>query len=275
MIHSVVLKILSKCNWNCKYCDNTSNMIVPINEVIYYINILQKYNPDINISISGGEPGLLSKEYLADIFNASNNPVEVATNGLFLKNNYHKIFKDKIKNISYHVIEDIDDNLKVNIIKINNIESNNILVIHKLNYKKALPFLLNNPNFIFDLKFYIGDDLKYILNISDIKYLHNILDINITDKSKLKIKLFSDYKKINQVKKSQEICRKRIYIPRIDLVNKKIYRCCAGNTNAVDVSILNEKVLKIMFNHNSFPCVKKNICTTCYHNFILNINKEK
>jgi len=276
MIESVVLKITNKCNWSCNYCDNVDNKTSPIEKVKNYINLLQTYNPNILISLSGGEPGLLSKDYLQEIFNELNHPCEIATNGTFLENNYHEIFRSYINNISYHVISEINEPTKINVIKDNDIPIDYIIIVHKQNLKYIKSFIKTNDHINFTIKFYVGNDKDLILTISDIKLLYEIINLNIDSNSKDKIKHFSNILNKDLIKKSQRICNSSILVPRLDLIENKIYRCCAGNTNDIDSSPLHKLVLKILFTHNIFPCEKNNnICQACFHNFGLLINDIK
>ena len=269
MIQSIVLKILSKCNWNCSYCNNTNNEISPIKEVKYYIDKLQKYNPNIQISISGGEPGLLDFNYLDELFNQCINPIEVATNGIFLKNKYHIKFKDKISNISYHVIQEINKDKKIKIEDSNGMDVNHIIIVHKKNLLNIVLFMKINNKIKFTIKPYVGIDSDLILQPNDYNILYELIkDLNIDLKTKNTMNQFNKYT-FENILQGQKKCSNNLFVPRIDLINKKIYRCCAGNSNEVDRAPLNKNVLNMIFKHNVFPCNKGTACRTCYHNFVL------
>jgi len=268
MIKTIVLKITSKCNWKCSYCDNRGNQDVDINKLISFIQLLQLYNKNTNISLSGGEPGLLSENYFSQLFSVVNNQVEVCTNGTFFKNNYHKIFKDKIKEFWYHVTPEILNN-KIEFNKIDtSIPIQYIFVIHKKNLHEVIPFIQKHKEIIFRPSFYKGDDEELILTLDDIKYLYNndINKLNITNNYKDRIEYFNSCNKY-KINKAQTECYKICYIPRIDLITNTIYRCCAGNSSIIDSIELNDNTLKMLLKYNIFLCSTKNktICKSCFN----------
>ncbi len=99
-----------KCNWNCSYCCVDTHNQKDIDQEILFKKIdtiLSEYK-DYNITLSGGEVGLLDKSiilYIIDklkFFNLSLN-----TNGLFLEK-YPELIS-KFNNILYHCSPELDD----------------------------------------------------------------------------------------------------------------------------------------------------------------------
>mgnify|MGYP000642054616 CR=1 FL=1 len=102
-----------KCNWMCDYCiTDTHNQNDITNEII--LAKLNDIDNDSEVSISGGEPGLIPKERLDMIIaslRAKNCIINVNTNGRFF--NKFPDYYNKIDNFYYHVSEnmDINDNI--------------------------------------------------------------------------------------------------------------------------------------------------------------------
>jgi len=106
--------ITEKCNWNCYYC------VFPTLTDKKHFNIdnalkhLEYMNPIIDkmgkhISIVGGEIGFIKESILYNFIKSFNKKVSISTNGLFLRNYYHKgPMRKHINEIMWHASENCD-----------------------------------------------------------------------------------------------------------------------------------------------------------------------
>jgi len=269
MINTMVIKVTNQCNWDCSYCDNVDSQNVELDKLIECINSLQSLNPYITISLSGGEPGMLSEKYLEQVFKHINNPCEIATNGTFFEKDYHNLFKSKLKEFWYHVTPEINDDNTI----YDNIETDlpiqYIFVIHNRNINQVIPFIQRNSHIQFSPRFYIGADQNYVLTQSRIAtlYYEGICDMNIIDDYKERIKYFSNIDNYNNIIKAQEYCNTISYMPRLDLIKEKIFRCCAGLSNTIDNITFNKINLRLLIKNDLFTHKNKTniICSSCYN----------
>jgi len=102
------LSVTFKCNWNCDYCISYTHA----QPEKTFETVLEEINnlPDSikSVTISGGEPGILSKDRLSiiiDNLKEKNLKIDLMTNGLFFEN--HPEFIQDIDEIFYHVVEDL------------------------------------------------------------------------------------------------------------------------------------------------------------------------
>ena len=104
----------TECNWKCSYCiTNTHNQpkitFDDIKKRLEYV----EYNDEI--SLTGGEPGLLSEEILEYIFEHLERKkclININTNGTFLKR--YPEYYNRINEYLYHVSENILLDKKMN-----------------------------------------------------------------------------------------------------------------------------------------------------------------
>ena len=136
------INLTYKCNWNCKYCCvDTHTKYISKHCVM---NLIEKIENDSLVSLSGGEIGLLDKEYLVrviDMLIKKNCKLSVNTNGLFL-DKYPELLNN-FQEILWHCSEDLK-----NIIYPKNFESIKsktklLLIIDNENLKR-LPNVLKN-----------------------------------------------------------------------------------------------------------------------------------
>jgi organic radical activating enzyme len=145
----IELILTYKCNWFCEYCCVDTHKQLPLSFDDIKLK-LKKVLPNYNVTLSGGEVGLLSEniilfviEYLKNI----NCSISLNTNGLFIKKFPHLLFY--FDEILYHCSENLNPN--DNIIK--NINHNNIqylLVLTDNNFPLFNDFLSIHSDIIFN-----------------------------------------------------------------------------------------------------------------------------
>jgi organic radical activating enzyme len=178
------LIITYECNWNCPYCIiDTHKRIINKEQVLKNINTIEDNSI---ITISGGEPGTQTLEFLEYLFSIlfkKNCTLELTTNGLFLKKYPH--LYNKFESILYHCSE----NLNNNIIKFQD-PDNKIqyqLIITNENYIRLEEFINKNIDITFQLQ-------------ADVK-LNKLIGIKIWNKYKNIITPKSKYYLMNNVNK--------------------------------------------------------------------------
>jgi len=107
------LNVTNKCNWNCSYCiTDVHNM--KKRPLISIIEDIRSLEDGCEITLSGGEPGLLSEEDILSIFKELDskkiNNVDLTTNGKFIENYPHLL--DKFSTIHYHCVESLRDEIE-------------------------------------------------------------------------------------------------------------------------------------------------------------------
>lgn len=114
MTKKVCFTLINKCNWNCDYCiagtRRSQNKSQPKIDLKKKIQDLSKFQ-NVSISLTGGEPGLLSQpEWEEILMNISDsNEIHIMTNGLFFDRlDLSATLKNKITSISWHFIENLN-----------------------------------------------------------------------------------------------------------------------------------------------------------------------
>jgi organic radical activating enzyme len=106
-LKQICLVVTNKCNWFCDYCSmDTHNRSISFNEVKQIVDNLES---NLNVCLTGGEPGLLKSsqmDYIINELKKKNTNIELTTNGMFFKN-HSKHLKD-INHILYHCTEDME-----------------------------------------------------------------------------------------------------------------------------------------------------------------------
>lgn len=101
------LYVTYKCNWRCDYCsEDTWNRP----RVDNLQEKLDSIHPNSDVSITGGEPGILPKDIMEDVINQlaeKNCIISVNTNGTFFKR--FKYLDDKVDSYLYHCSEQLED----------------------------------------------------------------------------------------------------------------------------------------------------------------------
>lgn len=107
------ISITFKCNWHCDYCIINTHA-QPEVEFSKLKEKIESIEPCSKVSVTGGEPGLASKEVVEYVINElfkKNCIIEINTNGEFLRKYYY--LNDKIDHYFYHISEDL---LSLNIV---------------------------------------------------------------------------------------------------------------------------------------------------------------
>jgi len=140
-----------KCNWHCPYCITNTHMQEDVkdSEILKKLNEIKEGS---EVSLSGGEPGLLSKENLNIIFKVLVEKkclISVNTNGLFFKN--HPEFDELIDNYLFHFSENLELD-KVNYIPtIDHRKISFMLVVTDENYPRLDEFLEKHKDIRFSI----------------------------------------------------------------------------------------------------------------------------
>lgn len=137
--YEIEIELTHKCNWNCPYCAIQVHQLPNIS----YMQLMQKVKSipnDSIVTLSGGEPGMLSYETLNRIIcilKSKNCQLYLNTNGLLLRK--YKDFIPEFKQIIYHCSQNLD--LSDQIVKLNINNINYMLVITNDNVNKLGAFL--------------------------------------------------------------------------------------------------------------------------------------
>jgi len=273
------ISLTEKCNWKCEYCDFPNKQIIkttPINEVILFFDMLKKItNSDnkIEYCLEGGEIGLLSEEYLDEVFKHDlTQTYNISTNGLFMKKGYHIRYKDKIHYILYHVTPEFNNNFEVERFKFDkSILVYYTIVITKENLNKLNDFLEYNSDLLFqphilqprkeDLNFLSKDDFIKLDNILKSKE-------NVTDHFKERITRIIDKCEDEKWLNDHRLLCANVYTqPIFDLPNKKINRCCISITGD-NVDLNEENLKKLYLNQKLFKTKIDKVCDGCIANFL-------
>lgn len=142
--------ITYKCNWNCEYCairnkydykDNLTHEDV--------LKKLEKIPNDSNVTIFGGEPGLVEKEKIETYIQFLKNrncQLFLETNGTFILN-----YPDLLKNfqeVLYHCSNDLSDEM-IECSKFDNIRY--LIIIHDKNIERLSNYLKKYKTIKFDI----------------------------------------------------------------------------------------------------------------------------
>lgn len=143
--------ITYKCNWNCSYCAIKNKY--DYKETLTHDDILKKLDKipnNSNVTLFGGEPGLVERKKLETYIKFLTNKncaLFLETNGTFIKN-----YPDLIllfKEVLYHCSENLESTEIIDCSKFTNIRY--MLIIHDENINRLETFLTHNKNIKFDL----------------------------------------------------------------------------------------------------------------------------
>lgn len=225
MIH---LFLTQRCNLSCPYCDIPS-LASPkdcsLETLEKFIPIINKFN-DV-VDIYGGETGLLSEEIVDRFFSLIKLPVNVATNGLFLERYYEK-YKDKIASVEFHIAPTIE-NFKV----FNGDKNITYVIVNDSKKTEEAFFTLQKKH----------RDLKFLL--------------------KPLFERIRGYDKISDFSDRNSFCSLFLHPSTIDMVNKKIQRCCKSYVLSDFIELNEESLVSLLKRERIFSDLNKRLCQGC------------
>lgn len=280
MQRSFQIYLTNKCQWHCSYChiwrlpqESFQKYLIDI-----YLPKLVSHCKHTNdkILLMGGEVGMLSYDeiaYVLSFIKGSNVPVEIYTNGLFLKKNYHKIEDINYTFISYHICEDILNNDIKDIYPYkDDIPIKYCIVVHKNNLHKLEDFLSDHTYLSsIELKCYIAhsqtddnmnlsrEDIDYIVSLSK-KYPNVDREYIARAQNTL-----SDIHK--------KICSSMLLVTRLDFVKSRIYKCGCGVTDLSPYVELNDNNFEDIVIHRKNIYPVNDICLYCNRPSIIDIKE--
>ena len=143
------IELTHECNWNCPYCAIHVHSLPFITVEELKTKILSVPN-GIPVTLSGGEPGLVSSDVISWVINTLKNKNCICflnTNGLFIKK-YPELLHN-FKQIIYHCSENL--NCDDNIINVEHSDVRYMIIVNDDNYHKLELFLKTHPNITFDI----------------------------------------------------------------------------------------------------------------------------
>lgn len=273
----VWISLTQKCQWRCWYCDHPLIKNPRTADIEYFREFAEmfkdiKANSNLEVSLEGGEIGLLDKTYLDEVFDSNlSETYTITTNGLFMKNGYHERYVDKIHHILFHVVPEMNQNLEFDDYKFDpSIHILYTMVIHKNNIKYLDRFLSAHKDKIF-LPHFLQPritDLNF-MNKEDFQKIYDIIcdKPNIEDHLKNRVlEIIDSFDNPDKLKAYRFACCNIYNKIIINLPLKKIHRCCISmNTDAIDLTYENLK--KVIYNKPAYS-FHDNTCNDCIANFV-------
>ena len=268
-------QLIDICNWNCSYCNYTSSVcdssktIENINKlkdnlsnIKSVLDILQYYT-NIHLLAQGGEIGLVSKEVLSAFFGVMYPyTFTISTNGEFLKREYHIKYGGLIRDVHFHIAEDVKDNYDKELWYPKDIDTNNKIIPGVVStifdISTIEKFINNNPKLKYlDFEYPLGKPIteeEYNKIIScrvflkeNYNYLYDNCERNIMPFSELV--------------KNQQGCSKCNRIITFDLVNERICLCSVKNRH-ISIKLTRENLVKLLTEINVYDLSNTN-CSSC------------
>jgi hypothetical protein len=211
-----------------------------------------------NTCIQGGEIGFLPKEILECFFGLWPEPIEVSTNGEFIRKGYHVKYKKQIKEILLHITEDLTKKINLGY----TLENFNIGICDiTRNPELIKKFILMHPEITFNFIDYEnpinepcdGQPQDYLELYNCIKDLKNVSPWAI---NRIKSRIKND-----NLELFQKSCSSFNNIFTVDLVNEKIVKCIR-NFKTSSVPLTQENLKIVMTEFNVFP--ESSLCNNCF-----------
>jgi len=276
------ISLTEHCNWKCKYCDfpKIKNCkTTPIDDVLRYFDMLKTAAPNnsgVEYGLEGGELGMLSEEYLDQVF--AHDLAEsyiICTNGLFMERGYHTRYADKIHYILYHVQPELNDDFYIPQYTYNDIDVKYAIVVDKTNiYDGSLEKIVND---------YIDIDTYFIphilqprtpgldlLELDDFKKLYSIIEgkRNIEPWFIVRVaRIIEQLDKTSWINARRTTCANTYNHPIFDLPNGNINRCCISITGGA-VPLTPDNLQKFWNNEKLFATVNDHTCEGCIAGFV-------
>jgi molybdenum cofactor biosynthesis enzyme MoaA len=150
--NEIELIVTYKCNWHCDFCciDTHSKKPLSFEEIKEKLKLIRYNYNNYNITISGGEPGLLPEEtikYILEDLKEYSKSISLNTNGVFLEK-YLK-FAKYFDYVLYHCSEDLTKNPNYEIVeewKKAGVKVDYMIVIDDKNFKNFDRFMKQNQH---------------------------------------------------------------------------------------------------------------------------------
>lgn len=114
MDEEYIINVTERCNWDCPYCIVKTHTS-PKRSFESVIKDISDLPYGCDVTLSGGEPGLLTEEQMDTVFlllkENDSIPVDICSNGLFLEK--HSKHLDKVKTVYYHCVTSLNDDIKM------------------------------------------------------------------------------------------------------------------------------------------------------------------
>jgi len=277
------ISLTEYCNWKCSYCDfpTLENHHSPsIDQALKSFDMLKEatnHDQMIEYGLEGGELGILSQDYLDQIF--AHDLAEtyvVCTNGLFMERGYHDRYADKLHYIMHHVQPDITLNQSIPQYEYDpSIQVDYTFVIDKPTlYSGAIEKILTeNPHPTRQFIIHVLQPRKPgldLLTIEDFKYLHSILDgrTNVNPWFIKRVeRIIKNLDNTSWLNSRRTICANSFQQPIFDLTNNRINRCCISITGD-SIPYTLENLKKLYKNEKVFPNVNDKVCDGCIAGFL-------
>ena len=82
------LILTEKCNWDCSYCDCRGNDEFNMENFRLDLKVINKHFKYDTVTFSGGEPGLLHRNHIAELFHIfRDKKIQIFTNGMMFNHN--------------------------------------------------------------------------------------------------------------------------------------------------------------------------------------------
>lgn len=110
--NDVEIAVTHACNWDCDYCLVDTHNAEPI-KYGAVMQEIKKIRGGSNVTISGGEPGLLSSEKLSNVISKLRNKeckIDILTNGLVFEK--HGGLIKNFEEILYHCVEELPGDIQ-------------------------------------------------------------------------------------------------------------------------------------------------------------------
>lgn len=250
------------CNWTCSYCnchlyDDSYN---DINYISNMFDILtQNFSPDeINLTLTGGEPGLLDSDILALIrskLSAYN--LEIITNGTFFEaSTYFDDFKQAFSNLKFvwHCVTTLNEDIPSYDVNFSGIELIKIIVVGKNDLADLATLVNKYPDDRFFISPLLSLDESERLDQTDLENIKADCENQI-----INIDSLIDNKDLDE-----QYCRENRDMIKIDFCNNKIYPCNKLTEAYYDqcfVPLSEENLLAIK--NNSLIIGPNDFCPVC------------
>jgi len=145
------ISVTFECNWDCNYCCvDTHNKVEPTQEFI--LDQARSVEPGSTVSLTGGEPGLISEDFLVKILAILQEKgcrIKVNTNGMFFRK--FPQYLDQIYGFLYHASIDLRN--KVWLPKgYEDLNINYLIVVDDDSFPRLPTFLERNSHIEFTIR---------------------------------------------------------------------------------------------------------------------------